>query len=70
MRRGASFRHPRQREFSPGIAAADPSNSFEVVAAGKVYVVKGEALQRWIDESRKDWKGTRGLLFKQRSDLA
>jgi hypothetical protein len=42
---------------------------FEVVAAGKVYRVAGEALQRWIEQRRSDWKGPKGALFRQRPGL-
>jgi hypothetical protein len=42
---------------------------FEVVTAGRVYYVKGAALQRWIAERRQEWKGPKGFLFSQRPTL-
>jgi len=42
---------------------------FEVVVDGKVYTVKGTALQRWIIMQRGERKGPRGFLFSQRPTL-
>ena len=42
---------------------------FEVVTSGRVYRVKGAALQRWITEHRQEWKGPKGFLFSQRPTL-
>ena len=42
---------------------------FEVVADGKVYRVKGEALQRWIVERRQKWNGPKGYMFTKRVGL-
>ena len=42
---------------------------FEVVVDGKVYAVKGTALQQWILRQRGERKGPRGLLFSQRPTL-
>ena len=42
---------------------------FEVVIGGKVYSVRGVALQRWIEQRRQEWKGPKGLLFSQRPTL-
>jgi hypothetical protein len=42
---------------------------FEVVTGGKVYSVRGAALQRWIEQRRQEWKGPKGLLFSQRPRL-
>jgi len=39
---------------------------FEVTVNGKVHKVSGTKLQRWILKRREEWKGPRGLLFKQR----
>src|SRR5688500_6765924 len=44
-------------------------SSFEVVVDGKVYVVKGAALQRWIMKRRSELKGPKGQLFSQRPTL-
>jgi hypothetical protein len=42
--------------------------AFEVVISGKVYAVTGVALQRWIEERRREWRGPKGLLFSRRRD--
>jgi len=42
---------------------------FEVTVNGKVHKVSGAKLQRWIMKRREEWKGPRGLLFKQRPIL-
>jgi hypothetical protein len=42
---------------------------FEVTVNGKVHKVSGAILQRWIMKRREEWKGPRGLLFKQRPIL-
>jgi len=42
---------------------------FEVVTSGRVYSVKGAALQRWIAHRRHEWKGPKGFLFSQRPTL-
>jgi hypothetical protein len=42
---------------------------FEVVADGRVFRVKGSALQRWIIKRRQELGGPAGLLFRQRPGL-
>jgi hypothetical protein len=42
---------------------------FEVVAAGRLYCVKGAALQKWILQKQQEWKGPKGFLFSQRPTL-
>jgi hypothetical protein len=42
---------------------------FEVVTEGKVYRVRGAALQRWIQERRENWNGSKGYLFRKRPGL-
>jgi hypothetical protein len=42
---------------------------FEVVADGRVFRVKGSALQRWIAERRQELTGPKGELFRQRPTL-
>jgi hypothetical protein len=42
---------------------------FEVVVDGRIYTVKGAALQRWIVKQRGERKGPRGFLFSQRPTL-
>jgi hypothetical protein len=46
-----------------------PASIFEIVVDGKVYAVKGAALQRWIVRQRSERKGPRGFLFSQRPTL-
>jgi hypothetical protein len=42
---------------------------FEVVVDGKVYRVRGAALQQWIVERRRNWNGPKGYLFRKRPGL-
>jgi len=42
---------------------------FEVVADGKIFHVKGVALQRWIIKRREELGGPAGFLFRQRPGL-
>jgi hypothetical protein len=42
---------------------------FEVVTDGKIYQVKGDALQRWILKRRSELGGPKGYLFSQRPAL-
>jgi len=46
-----------------------PATTFEIVLDGKVFVVKGSALQRWIAKRRGELKGPKGLLFSQRPTI-
>lgn len=39
---------------------------FEVVTAGRLYRVTGKALEKWVEQRRETWKGSRGLLFRKR----
>jgi hypothetical protein len=41
----------------------------EVITDGKVYRVEGAALQKWIVERRKKWKGPKGYMFSKRPGL-
>jgi hypothetical protein len=41
----------------------------EVIANGKVYLVKGAALQRWIIQRRSELKGPKGALFRERPTI-
>ena len=43
---------------------------FEVITDGKIYRVKGEALQRWIVERRQKWQGPKEYMFTKRPGLA
>lgn len=51
------------------VPAPTLASVFEVVVDGKVYTVKGAALQRWIIKQRGERKGPRGFLFSQRPTL-
>lgn len=57
---------PRERSPVP-----DPTvqTVFEVVTAGKVYHVAGDALQKWIERRHSEWNGPKGALFRQRPGL-
>ena len=43
---------------------------FEVITDGKIYRVKGEALQRWIVARRQKWQGPKEYMFTKRPGLA
>ena len=42
---------------------------FEVITEGRVYLVTGTALQRWIEQRRQSWQGPRGALLRNRPSL-
>jgi hypothetical protein len=42
---------------------------FEVVIEGRVFRVRGAALQRWITKRREEWGGPKGQLFRQRPQI-
>ncbi len=52
-----------------GVPVPTLATVFEIIVDGKVYTVKGTALQRWISRRRGELKGPRGLLFSQRATL-
>ena len=52
-----------------GLPPLDRETVFEILIQGKVHSVLGDALQRWIERRRHEWKGPRGLLFAQRPNL-
>jgi len=52
-----------------GFPIPTTSTVFEVVAAGSVLHVSGARLKKWIEYRREEWKGPRGLLFKQRPTI-
>lgn len=60
--------HAREQP-SAGIPPLTLATVFEVVINGKVHVVEGRALQRWIVRERSERKGPRGLLFSRRATL-
>jgi hypothetical protein len=42
---------------------------FEIGADGRIFRVKGSALQRWIIKQRQELGGPRGQLFRQTPDI-
>jgi hypothetical protein len=53
---------------NPGCGFPIPtiSTQFEVVTGGRILHVHGSRLKKWIENRRTEWKGPRGLLFRQR----
>ena len=49
-----------------GFPIPTTSTTFDVVANGKILTVSGVRLKTWIQNRREEWKGPRGILFKQR----
>jgi len=49
-----------------GFPIPTTSTSFEVVTEGRILHVTGARLKKWIENRRTEWKGPRGVLFKQR----
>jgi len=45
-----------------GLPKPSVATTFEVVTGGRVYGVKGAALQRWILQRRQELKGPAGML--------
>jgi hypothetical protein len=58
-----------KEERAVALPKPTPATVFEVVTAGKVYRVKGAALQKWIVERRQRWNGPKGYLFSKRPGL-
>jgi hypothetical protein len=52
--------------FDAALPAPGKDTLFEVVTGGKVYIVRGEALQQRIVKRRETLKGPKGMLFSQR----
>jgi hypothetical protein len=42
---------------------------FEVSVEGKIHIVEGVALSRWIEERRRELRGPKGFLFSQRPTM-
>jgi hypothetical protein len=42
--------------------------TFEVVGDGRIYGVRGDALERSIAQRRQSWQGWHGALFRNRND--
>ena len=59
-----------KKERAVGFPKLTLATVFEVIADGKIYRVKGEALQRWIVDRRKKWNGPKGYMFTKRPGLA
>jgi hypothetical protein len=55
-----------KKERAVGLPKLTLTTVFEVVTDGKVYRVKGEALQKWIVERRQKWQGPKGYMFTKR----
>ena len=58
-----------RKERAVGMPKITLATVFEVVTDGKIYMVKGEALQKWIVERRQKWQGPKGYLFTKRPGL-
>jgi hypothetical protein len=58
-----------KKERAVGLPKLTLTTVFEVVTDGKVYRVKGEALQKWIVERRQKWQGPKGYMFTKRPGL-
>jgi hypothetical protein len=58
-----------KKERAVGMPKVALATVFEVVTEGKVYHVKGQALQRWIVERRQTWQGPKGYMFTKRPGL-
>lgn len=58
-----------KKERAVGLPKPTLTTVFEVVVAGKIYHVRGAALQRWIVDKRSAWKGPKGYMFCQRPGL-
>ena len=52
-----------------GYPMATTATPFDVVAQDKLIVVTGVKLKAWIEKRREEWKGPRGLLFRERPIL-
>jgi hypothetical protein len=48
-----------------GLPIPTVATVFEVIVDGKIYSIRGAALQRWIVKQRTELKGSRGQLFGQ-----
>ena len=59
-----------KKERAVGFPKVTLATVFEVAAEGRIYRVKGDALQRWIVERRQKWNGPKGYMFTKRPGLA
>ena len=58
-----------KKERAVGMPKVTLATVLEVVTEGKVYRVKGEALQKWIVARRQNWQGPKGYMFTKRPGL-
>jgi len=58
-----------KQERQVGLPKVTLATVFEVTIEGKVYHVRGTALQRWIVQRRQSWNGPKGYLFSKRPGL-
>ena len=58
-----------RQERAVGMSKVTLATVFEVVTGGKLYQVRGAALQRWIVDRRQSWNGPKGYLFSKRPGL-
>jgi hypothetical protein len=49
-----------------GLPIPTTATVFEVVTDSRIHRVSGARLKTWIEKRRQEWKGPRGMLFKQR----
>ena len=59
-----------KKDRAVGFPKVTLATVFEVITDGKIYRVKGEALQRWIVERRQKWQGPKEYMFTKRPGLA
>ena len=59
-----------KKDRAVGFPKVTLATVFEVITDGKIYRVKGEALQRWIVARRQKWQGPKEYMFTKRPGLA
>ena len=52
-----------------GLPIPTTATLFEIVTDGRIHHVQGARLKKWIENRREEWKGPRGILFRQRPTL-
>ena len=58
-----------KKERAVGFPKVTLATVFEVVTDGKIYRVKGDALQSWIVERRQKWQGPKEYMVTKRPGL-
>jgi hypothetical protein len=58
-----------KKDRAVGLPKPTLSTDFEVVTDGRIYHVRGDALQRWIVAKRQSWNGPKGYMFSKRPSL-